>query len=550
MSFDLNDFFESIKVIVDGRLNDLSYDTTIVATITDDSDKERGHYIVSDGTITFDAYVNDMNYKSGDQVRVSIMNGDWSKKKFIIGLYSENANKGALTYIPPLGDVFSADFSNSKVIDNFTLYSNGEETIRYIWGKQITPDSSEYALQANGVYNVITLSGAFQTQLGALSAGGYGLKLDFYSKTDVGSNERLNRFITFDSSEMIGNPYSFVINSYQQKQIAIGFDGIIDEIVLSIYQGVTFDDKGNPIPNLFYDKDNIKIEELPINFSDLIVGFGSNLSSIEDNSLKFYTPDSATFKYHNGDGDESNNKRFGLIWYNKNENNGYVGYSDGVYDQNYDEIKYLKFAHTDSRLTRNIGKSTVANDELSLTLAANIEESEPHMKNIYEALTTSLSAELQALGRQITGWTELKDKLNQFITSYIPEGETESVSAKLVQAREIAESATQNWVNLYTKILQHGYNLQNDTYTSIEKRDKALQEIEDWFNDSDTGCGGKNPYKVFSTIINGDEDTDTLGIVADDVHSNELIINNITEVAQMRKIISIICFVFMFCCYQ
>ena len=60
MSFDLNDFFESIKVIVDGRLNDLSYDTTIVATITDDSDKERGHYIVSDGTITFDAYVNDI----------------------------------------------------------------------------------------------------------------------------------------------------------------------------------------------------------------------------------------------------------------------------------------------------------------------------------------------------------------------------------------------------------------------------------------------------------------------------------------------------------
>jgi hypothetical protein len=59
MSFDLNDFFESIKVIVDGRLNDLSYDTTVVATITDDSDKERGHYIVSDGTITFVLFIID-----------------------------------------------------------------------------------------------------------------------------------------------------------------------------------------------------------------------------------------------------------------------------------------------------------------------------------------------------------------------------------------------------------------------------------------------------------------------------------------------------------
>lgn len=501
MSFDLNDFFESIKVIVDGRLNDLSYDTTIVATITDDSDKERGHYIVSDGTITFDAYVNDMNYKSGDQVRVSIMNGDWSKKKFIIGLYNENTDKGALTYIPPLGDVFSADFSNNNVINDFTLYSNGQETVRRIWGKQITPDSSEYALQANGVYNVITLSGAFQTQLGALSAGGYGLKLDVYSKTEVGSNERINRFMTFDSSEMIGNPYSFVIDSYQQKQIAIGFDGIIDEIVLSIYQGVSFDDKGNEVPNLFFDKDNIEIEELPINFKNLIVGFGSNLSSIEDNSLKFYTPDSTTYKYHNGNGDETNDKRFGLIWYNKNENNGYVGYSDGVYDPDYDEIQYLKFAHTDSRLTRNIGKTTIANDELSLTLAANIEESQPYMQDIYEALTTSLSSELQALGREISGWASLKTQLNQLIASYVPEGEEESVSAKLVQAREIAEDATQNWANLYAKILQHGYNLQNDTYTSVEKRNEALQEIEDWFNNADTGCAGKNPFTEFSTAI-------------------------------------------------
>lgn len=501
MSFDLNDFFESIKVIVDGRLNDLSYDTTIVATITDDSDKERGHYIVSDGTITFDAYVNDMNYKSGDQVRVSIMNGDWSKKKFIIGLYNENTNKGALTYIPPLGDVFSADFSNSNVINDFTLYSNGQETVRRIWGKQITPDSSEYALQANGVYNVITLSGAFQTQLGALSAGGYGLKLDVYSKTEVGSNERINRFMTFDSSEMIGNPYSFVIDSYQQKQIAIGFDGIIDEIVLSIYQGVSFDDKGNEVPNLFFDKDNIEIEELPINFKNLIVGFGSNLSSIEDNSLKFYTPDSTTYKYHNGNGDETNDKRFGLIWYNKNENNGYVGYSDGVYDPDYDEIQYLQFAHTDSRLTRNIGKTTIANDELSLTLAANIEESQPYMQDIYEALTTSLSSELQALGREISGWESLKTQLNQLIASYVPEGEVESVSAKLVDARERAENATQNWVNLYAKVLQHGYNLQNDTYTSVEKRNEALQEIEDWFNNTDTGCAGQNPFGIFSTSV-------------------------------------------------
>lgn len=509
MSFNLDEFFKSIDVIVEQRLTDLSYDTTVIATITDDSDKSRGHYIVSDGTITFDAYVNDTNYKSGDQVRVSIMNGDWSQKKFIIGLYSENTTSGALTYIPPLGNVFATDFSTNKITDgnsinNFTLQTNGRETIRQVWGKQITKDSSEYALQANGVYNVITISGDFQTDLAALSAGGYGLRLELYSKTEVNSNERTMRFITFDSDEMIGNPYSFVISSRQEKQVAIATDGIIDEIVLSIYQGVKFEDDGKVTPNEFLDKDGLKIGQYPIHFKNLKIGFGSNLTDIENNSLKFYTLNSTTYKYNGGNGDETNNKSLGLIWYNKNELDGYTGYSDGIYDPNYDEIDYLKFAHTDSRLTRNSGKGTIANDELSLTLAANVEETEPLMSDTYKLLTTDLSSELQALGRQINGWDSLKESLNELISSYVTtdvNGDNITVSAKLVQARDTAETATQNHVSLYAKFLQHGYNLQNEVYTTNAKLQEALTKIKDWYNAED-GCNGANPFETFSTAIN------------------------------------------------
>lgn len=513
MSFNLDEFFDSIDVIVKQRLSESSYDTTIIATITDDSDKERGHYIVSDGTITFDAYVNDTNYKIGDQVRVSVINGDWSLKKFIIGLYAENASNEALTYIPPLGNVYSTNYSTNSVSINetnqFALYANGVETIKQVWGKQITQDSSEYVLQANGIYNVITLSGDFQTNLGPLAAGGYGLRLELYSKTDVNSNDRIMRFITFDSSEMIGNPYSFVIQSRQEKQFTIATDGIIDEIVLSIYQGVQFDDDGNSIANQFFDKDGNLISPIDDNkiwFKNISVGFGSNLSEITDNTLKFYTLDSTTYKYNISDNDnQTNRKRLGLVWYNKDVNDGYVGYSDGIYDPDYDEIEYLKFAHTDARLMRNAGKTTVADDELSLTLAANIEESEPYMTASYKALTTDLSTELQALGRQITGWNELKDKLNQLITSYVPDGETESVPAKLVQARNLAEPATQDWASLYYKYLQHGYNLQNEVYMTDQERDEALQKIIDWYVDSGYPYGDKtqkfNPYQLFEYAI-------------------------------------------------
>ena len=489
MSFNIEEFFNSIDVIVEQRLADLSYDTTVIATITDDSDKERGHYVVTDGTIRFDAYVNDMNYKTGDQVRVTIMNGDWSQKKFIVGLYTDNGTGQAVTYIPPLGNVFATDFSKTTASLNsntsFTLYANNAETYKPIWGKQITKDSSEYILQANGVYNVITLSGDFQTNLGALSAGGYGLKLELYIQPEVNSTERIMKFVTFDSDEMIGNPYSFIIDSRQDKQFAIAEQGIVTEIILSVYQGVRYDDDNNSINNSFYDKDGNKLfnsgTDYPIHFRNISVGFGSNLTEIEDKTLKIYTTNSTTYKWNNGGGDETNDKRLGLVWYNKDELDRYVGFSDGIYDPDYDEIAYLKESYADTRLTRNANKGNIANDELSLTLAANIEDSEPYMQNVYKALTTDLAAELQALGRQLTGWQTLQTELNKFISAWKESGKDTDNPALLSDARNKAETAVENLAALYYDVLQHGYNLQNDGYKNETERSEAWNKIT--FND-------------------------------------------------------------------
>jgi cytochrome c oxidase assembly protein Cox11 len=106
MAFDVNEFFQSVDIILTQRLADLSYDKTVIATIVDDSDKEKGHYVVSNGTIKFDAYSNDTSYKIDDQVRVTILNGDWSQKKFIVGKYSDkDTTSTAVNYVPPLGTV-------------------------------------------------------------------------------------------------------------------------------------------------------------------------------------------------------------------------------------------------------------------------------------------------------------------------------------------------------------------------------------------------------------------------------------------------------------
>ena len=70
-------------------------------------------------------------------------------------------------------------------------------------------------------------------------------------------------------------------------------------------------------------------------------------------------------------------KKIGLLWYNKDENNNYLGFSDGVYASNYDELTYLQASKMDTRLLAQRGREGIPTDRDSLNLAANIEEAVP-----------------------------------------------------------------------------------------------------------------------------------------------------------------------------
>jgi hypothetical protein len=80
----------------------------------------------------------------------------------------------------------------------------------------------------------------------------------------------------------------------------------------------------------------------------------------------------------------------GLVWYNKDENNKYVGFSDGLYDLNYDEIEYLEKRAVDGRLLAQKGKENVATDKMSLNLAATVEEAKAEI----DAMATLISKDL------------------------------------------------------------------------------------------------------------------------------------------------------------
>lgn len=55
----------AVDTIVSERLKGISFDTTIVCTVEDATNKKDGKYIVSDGSIKFEAYSENTTYRNG-----------------------------------------------------------------------------------------------------------------------------------------------------------------------------------------------------------------------------------------------------------------------------------------------------------------------------------------------------------------------------------------------------------------------------------------------------------------------------------------------------
>jgi hypothetical protein len=155
--------------------------------------------------------------------------------------------------------------------------------------------------------------------------------------------------VTLDSSEMMGNPYSFSIYSTQAKKVDIVSTGVISEMVLWLYQSINGDGEGRR----FTEKNG---NEIPVNLyaDDILVknieiGFGSDIEKVADNTLEIFTSNSPYYKYKDPTA-ATNKKDIELLWFNKTEDNEFIGFRDGLFDLNYDEIEYLTKANQDARL--------------------------------------------------------------------------------------------------------------------------------------------------------------------------------------------------------
>lgn len=322
---------QAVDIIIGQRLSEIKYDQTVVCTIVDNSDAENGHYIVSnDANLKFDAYSENTDYKTETQVYVLIPQGDYSSKKQITGKYDTSKIK---EYEEKMAAITSP-------LDQVSLTGDGFFTYKDSTGIAIkTPASGETERKIlittiNNITlpagNVLSISADFKGVMtaadsidGSIVAGTYGL-IARVSIKDSSNTIRTHDLYLRSDKDMIGNVYKFHIPAKQSQTYTLPLtetEEEITEIQLFLFHDNTFK---TVYGNTYVNNDNFNNIEV----SNIKLGYSFSMIGVEQNTVKITTSDT-TLKY----GTNSNiDKVLNLTYFNKTENNKYIGFSDGKFD--------------------------------------------------------------------------------------------------------------------------------------------------------------------------------------------------------------------------
>ena len=338
--------FQAVGILIDKKIQAISFDQTIKAEIIDDTNASEGEYLVDNGSSKFFAYSNEVKYKNKDAVLVTIPEGDYSNQKMIIGK-QVNKNNEPITYVSPFSTII--DLTNNLITGSHELafWANEDKGVTdnelfsriknrvdksdksgypsHTWDISLNDfrDSQAYKfnfeplwdsrLANNGVDIVyahktrIGLQAQFSTWLGDYNTilGNYGLALAISFKcTDIvvendenveGENV-FTKVVTFDCEDFFGNPYEFETYVTQTVVFDIGeYDNYpITRIRLYAYQRGNFKTMiGEDVPTHSLDSfDNINPN---IFIKDPYICLGKPSADFIDDELEIYTEQSLTY---------------------------------------------------------------------------------------------------------------------------------------------------------------------------------------------------------------------------------------------------------------
>ena len=487
------DLFDAMTIITKEIIKGISFDQTKICTITDDSNSKNGEYEVSDGTLTYIAKSENTTYKKDEQVRVAIMNGDMNADKYIIGKFGTSSDK-PISYISPLNKVL--DMTGNLIPANDAsliqkLVANSPITKVTLYQQNI---ENYYDTK---LYDTLYVSANFKSLLSDanIKSGNYGLAIKLGEQRENGVAELR---LCLDSSNMFGDPYAFSFFSEQAMCFDITSLENIAYIQVEFYQD-----------NNFITQDDTRLALKPLSSGELVpnlliqninVGLGSNLDKFTDNTVKLYTNDSLTY---NQKDPTSTTKNLRFAWYNKDENNKYLGFSDGLCAPEYDEITQYILPNKALLRLRAQESSDMPKDENALRIAAEVREVRPLVEKIASLFKSKLGIKLTNFANSFTKLTSQKAafdralknindaaiELNQLIKELydyyfevfkyasqynaLPETIGKPATAPVYEAVDQKNIAFSTIQNKYTAILEEVQLLLEDIKTEVEKTENG-----------------------------------------------------------------------------
>lgn len=329
---------KAVKTVVDGVVEGLQFDKTVICNITNNTRADKGEYTVNDGSSTFLAYTDNTEYPVGQSVYVTIPNGDYSKQKMITGKYMATGGD-YYTYKSPwknfvdiTGDLIADDSSansasilaNGKVIDNYSIEQSEEILLK------------EYKVTDGKNYTCIGLKADFRAWLSGLGAefGTYGLRLYIrtVNKNLGGTNKYQTTKAELSTLDMYGNPYTFESYYNQQKIFDISGLGELYSISLYLYQKNDFYDANNNLISHTRENEQGQIVNLDNNIfvNNIYLALGYSIEDFDGDMVLLYTLDPDTYSSEYGRGSEENTKHLMVRWIHEDDNGNIIGYTDSA----------------------------------------------------------------------------------------------------------------------------------------------------------------------------------------------------------------------------
>lgn len=310
MSLDYGEIFcSAVDEIITSKLQDLQYDITKLCTVVDDTYSNQGKYTVSDGTAKYDAFSTDISFKKGNNVLVTVPNGDYSMQKTIVGRVAAT-DTTPFNYTSPMDTMIKITddvLDSSKTIygDNAGLLANDSNKSTIIGPLYSISETGDFA-----GFTRLGITANFCSWLSGLDVaqGTYGIKILIYTDiSDAPGSVKENAVyeLTFSSADMIGNPYQFESYFYQEKVFDISNINNIKQIDVYFYQnGQFYDGNGNYIPWQDEDINNsigLEPSKKPNNLfvNDVKIYLGYETGAFTDETLMLYTSDPLTYHYKN-----------------------------------------------------------------------------------------------------------------------------------------------------------------------------------------------------------------------------------------------------------